>query len=98
VQSVRPGDIARNRVPENRLECAPIPIQYPVRRRQLALPRFRVTSAVRPKTARHPHHDQARTGGSSATGGLTQSELAILHSRSVARGESHTSRFAPRQW
>jgi hypothetical protein len=40
VQSVRPGDIARNRVPENRLECAPIPIQDPVRRRQLALPRY----------------------------------------------------------
>jgi hypothetical protein len=40
VQSVRPGDIARNRVPENRLECAPIPIQDPVRRRQLALPVF----------------------------------------------------------
>jgi hypothetical protein len=31
VRSFRPGDIARNRVPENRLECASIPIENPMR-------------------------------------------------------------------
>jgi hypothetical protein len=31
VRSFRPGDIARDRVPENRLECASIPIENPMR-------------------------------------------------------------------
>jgi hypothetical protein len=36
-------------VPENRLECAPIPIKDPVRRRQLAVPRSRLTSTLPPR-------------------------------------------------
>ena len=48
VESVRPGDIARNRVSENRLECATIPMQDPMRRRQLILSRStRLRRAVR---------------------------------------------------
>jgi hypothetical protein len=48
VQSVRPGDIARNRMPENRLEGTPIPIWNPMKCRQLALPVF-ASSAVPPR-------------------------------------------------
>jgi len=46
MQSVRPGGIARKRVAENRLKCAPIPIENPVRCCQLISPRVRLAAAA----------------------------------------------------
>jgi len=96
VQSVRPGDVARNRVPENSLECAPIPIQDPVRRRQLALPRIRLTSTVpqdcASSTPRSSENRWLERG--SRTEAVRARSLALS---SVAHDDSHTPKFAPQQ-